>query len=214
MFRKNSGSRLAQAILVAGVWALTTASVHAAETIILLRHAEKPEAGLGQLNCQGLNRALALPSVLLRKFGTPSAIYAPNPGIMKADRGIEYNYLRPLATIEPTAIAANLPVNTQFGFDDIGQLKAALMSPQYENATLFVAWEHHMLNKMAHDLMVELGDISAEIPEWISDDFDSLYIISVETLPDGTRKASFRTDYQGLNDMPKSCRNSDSGNTP
>ena len=123
MFKKNSGSRLAQAMLVAGVWALTTASVHAAETIILLRHAEKPEAGLGQLNCQGLNRALALPSVLLRKFGTPAAIYAPNPGMIKVDQGIEYNYLRPLATIEPTAIAANLPVNTQFGFDDIGQLK-------------------------------------------------------------------------------------------
>ena len=36
----------------------------AAETIVFVRHGEKPEAGLGQLNCQGLNRALALPSVI------------------------------------------------------------------------------------------------------------------------------------------------------
>ena len=27
------------------------------ETIVFIRHAEKPEAGLGQLDCRGLNRA-------------------------------------------------------------------------------------------------------------------------------------------------------------
>ena len=39
------------------------------QTIVLLRHGEKPPAGLGQLDCQGLNRALALPPVLARLFG-------------------------------------------------------------------------------------------------------------------------------------------------
>jgi hypothetical protein len=33
------------------------------ETIVLLRHGEKPEGGLGQLNCQGLNRALVAPVI-------------------------------------------------------------------------------------------------------------------------------------------------------
>jgi hypothetical protein len=31
------------------------------ETIIFIRHGEKPLSGLGQITCQGLNRALALP---------------------------------------------------------------------------------------------------------------------------------------------------------
>ena len=53
----------------------------AAETIIFLRHGEKPEEGLGQLNCRGLNRALALPPVVERlataagkQLGDPIAI--------------------------------------------------------------------------------------------------------------------------------------------
>lgn len=41
------------------------ASVWAETTIVIIRHGEKPSAGLGQLSCQGLNRALALPQVLL-----------------------------------------------------------------------------------------------------------------------------------------------------
>ena len=89
------------------------------ETIVFLRHGEKPEKGLGQLSCQGLNRALAIPDVLLDKFGTPGAIFAPNPSFRKSDHGIDYDYIRPLATIEPTAIRVGLPVNVQFSFNDI-----------------------------------------------------------------------------------------------
>ena len=34
------------------------------QTLVFLRHAEKPGEGLGQLNCQGLNRALDLATLL------------------------------------------------------------------------------------------------------------------------------------------------------
>lgn len=43
-----------------------------AETVVLIRHGEKPVSGLGQLSCQGLNRALALPGVLMAKLGRPT----------------------------------------------------------------------------------------------------------------------------------------------
>ena len=36
----------------------------ATETIVFVRHGEKPANGLGQLDCQGFNRALALPAVI------------------------------------------------------------------------------------------------------------------------------------------------------
>ena len=74
--------------------AIATSNVSFAdETIVMVRHGEKPAAGLGQLNCQGLHRSLALPRVLQQKFGTPTAIFAPNPGIQKEDRGTPYNFI-------------------------------------------------------------------------------------------------------------------------
>ncbi len=94
---------------------LAGASARADVKLVMFRHAEKPEAGLGQLSCQGLNRALALPGALLAAYGKPAALYAPNPGVAKDDDGVSYNYLRPLATIEPTAIRAGMTLQTRGG---------------------------------------------------------------------------------------------------
>ena len=51
----------------------------AVQTIVFIRHGEKPDGGFGQLTCQGLNRALALAPTIARSFGKPDAIFAPNP---------------------------------------------------------------------------------------------------------------------------------------
>ncbi len=64
------------------------ASADGVETIILIRHGEKPHDGLGQLNCQGLNRALALPAVIAKKYGGPGAVFAPDPAQQKEDDGV------------------------------------------------------------------------------------------------------------------------------
>ena len=48
------------------------------QRIILVRHAEKPDDGLGNLTCQGLNRALLLPDYIQREFNKPDYIFAPN----------------------------------------------------------------------------------------------------------------------------------------
>jgi hypothetical protein len=65
------------------------------ETIVLIRHGEKPPGGLGQLTCKGLNRALALPAVLIGRFGKPDYIYAPNPSMQVNDGNSQptYSYL-------------------------------------------------------------------------------------------------------------------------
>jgi hypothetical protein len=49
------------------------------QTIVFVRHGEKPKQGLGQFNCRGLNRALALPKVIANTFGSPNFIFVPNP---------------------------------------------------------------------------------------------------------------------------------------
>jgi len=183
---------------------LLCGSSHADETIVLFRHAEKPAAGLGQLSCQGLNRALALPAVLQRKFERPAALFAPNPGVHKQDGGIEYNYIRPLATIEPTAIRLGMPVNVDFGLDDLAALQAAITQPAYRDATVFVAWEHRLVAKLAGQLLSAYGADPAQVPAWHYSDFDSLYVVTLQQ-QDGQTRASFRIEHQGLEQQPANC---------
>ncbi len=199
------------AALVAGcglglvVPAANAAESVATETIVMIRHGEKPEKGLGQLNCQGLNRALALPKVLLERFGTPTAIYASNPALKKKDFGIDYAYIRPLATIEPLAIRVGLPVNIDWRFDDVAPLQAALLAPAMKQATVFVAWEHHLLVKAAKEMVASLGGDAKAVPAWPGEDFDSIYVIRVREDGAGRRSVSFTTEQQGLNGLPASC---------
>src|SRR6185437_14747943 len=118
----------------------TPANSVSAETIIAIRHSEKPLDSLGQLDCEGLNRSLALPHILLSRYGRPNVIFAPNPSVMSSSASGTYSYVRPLATIEPTAIQAHLPVNTEIGLGDIKRLQRELTSKPYWNSIVFVAW--------------------------------------------------------------------------
>ena len=83
---------------------------------------------LDQLNCQGLNRVHALAPVIAKSFGRPDFIYAPNPSSAKEDAGELYDYVRPQATVEPTAIFFKLPVDASFGFSDITICRLRLRS--------------------------------------------------------------------------------------
>ena len=75
---RHGMSRAMRALAACVALALPAARLYAEEKIVFLRHAEKPAAGLGQLSCQGLRRSLALPDVLLGRFGSPNAI-RPRP---------------------------------------------------------------------------------------------------------------------------------------
>ncbi len=111
--------------------------VHAQETIVAIRHAEKPATSLGQLTCKGLNRALALPKVLVPRYGKPDRIYAPDPGTRIGQQGnLSYSYVRPLMTIEPIAIQLEMPVNALIGFKNVGQLRKELLAQENENSVI------------------------------------------------------------------------------
>jgi len=174
----------------------------AARTIVFMRHGEKPDAGLGQLSCRGLNRALALPPVLTRLFGQPSAIFAPDPSKRKEDSGVSYDYVRPLATIEPTAIALGLPVDTSFGYEDIGGLKSVLEKPDYSGKLIFVAWEHKQIVDLARQLVADNGGDAKAVPKWHGKDFDSLYVLRLGGPKPG---ASFEKLAEGLDGQPEAC---------
>ena len=176
------------------------------ETIVFLRHGEKPPGGLGQLTCQGLNRALALPPVLISKFGKADYIFAPDPEGKVTEGGlIQYDYIRPLATIEPTAIRLGLPVHTDFRYKDIAGLQRELTKRQYEKALIFVAWEHSELDRMVRNFVRGFGGNPAEVPEWPGDDYDSLYVLRISDAG-GKKSVSFSHDHEGLTDLSPDCR--------
>src|SRR5262245_44855484 len=134
-----TSKRLMAAAILALAAGVTDAS--AQQTIVFFRHGEKPVGGLGQLTCQGLNRALALPDVLIGRFGAADFLYAPDPGVKISDSGHSYYYVRPLATLEPTAIRLGRSVNTNYGFTDVAGLESRLITAAKANTTIFVAWE-------------------------------------------------------------------------
>ena len=175
------------------------------ETIVFLRHGEKPPGGLGQLTCQGLNRALALPPVLISKFGKADFIFAPDPEGKVTEGGLrQFDYVRPLATIEPTAIRLGLPVRTDFRYKDIAGLQRELTNQEYRKALIFVAWEHSELDRMVKNFVSAFGGNPAEVPGWPGEDYDSLYVLRISETG-GKKSISFSHDHEGLTHLSPDC---------
>jgi hypothetical protein len=174
------------------------------ETIVMVRHGEKPAAGLGQLDCQGLNRALALPPVIANMFGAPAAIFAPDPSEQKPDGGKPYDYVRPLATIEPTAIALGMPIDASIGVSRIDDLQLRLDAAPYVDAFILIAWEHEMITRLARGLMAAHGGDAGVVPDWNGADFDGVYVVRIMRSEAGTR-ASFERRQEGLDGQSMAC---------
>jgi hypothetical protein len=180
-----------------------SSSVTGTETIVVIRHGEKAKGGLGQLNCKGLNRALALPKVLIGRFGRANAIFAPNPSVEIKESALaltEYSYVRPLATMEPTAIQLGLPVNTQIGYPDIGALQKAVTAPEYANGTVFIAWEHKYAYDFARQMLQTYGLDRAQVPFWEGNDFETLHVFRITREAGKNPVMTFAVEKEGLSE--------------
>lgn len=177
------------------------------QTLVFLRHAEKPEGGLGQLNCQGLNRALSLSEILPERYGAPDYIFAANPGrkVEEGPQDREYAYLRPLLTIAPTAIRYGLPVNIDFSANDVHDFVDEITEPAYRNSTVYTAWSRGYLSEVINELLDELkADDSLAIDRWHRDNFDSVFVLRLHWKK-GVADVSLSADAQGLNDGESLC---------
>src|SRR5471032_297029 len=180
---------------------LTSQMAFAQETLIFVRHGEKPASSSGQLTCKGLNRALALPGVLLPRYGNPDFIFAAGPKEQKLG-----NSLRPLSTIMPTAVRLNMPINIQYHADDVEGVTKALLSEKYQNARVFVAWEHKNLDKIVKQIVKENGGNPAIVPEWPGKDFDSIFIVTLDKSGPAP-KVAFKIETENLNGVSETCPN-------
>ena len=181
--------------------------VDGTQTLVFLRHAEKPGEGLGQLNCQGLNRALDLATVLPERFGKADYVFAANPSrhVEEGSKDQSYSCIRPLMTISPSAIRLGLPVNIDYGANDTDALAEELLRDKYRNATVYTAWSHGYLPDLINAVAGKaLGEKRVITEDWSGDDFDTLYVLTL-TWHDGKASLLSRNVRQGLNDGAHSC---------
>jgi len=184
-------------VLASAMASISTAQ--AEETIVFVRHGEKPANDSGQLTCKGLNRALALPDVLLTRYGKPEAIFAAGPKEDKLGSS-----LRPLTTITPTAIRLSMPINIQFHADDISGVQKALLSDTYRNSLVFVSWEHKNLDKLVKSIMKTEGADPDTVPAWPGSDFDSIFVLKINQ-QSATNKISFQHEAENLTTLSEQC---------
>jgi hypothetical protein len=199
-------SKPARFLLSAVSLLLSIGCAQAQETIVAIRHAEKTAASLGQLTCKGLNRALALPKVLIPRYGKPDRIYAPDPATRIRQLGtFSFSYVRPLMTIEPTAIQLEMPVNALIGFKNVRQLRKELLAPENANSIIYVAWEHVYLNQFAKRLLKTYGKDPSVVPDWPNDEYDRIYVFQIKNV--GKKKdLTFSVEQQQLTDsMSDKC---------
>ena len=193
-------------------WVAAGKGVHAeskngTQTLVFLRHAEKPETGLGQLNCQGLNRAIDLSTVLPNTFGKADFIFAANPSrhVEEGEHDHSYSYLRPLMTVGPSAIKLGLPVNIDFAANDTSDLADELMRDKYHDATIYTAWSHGYLPELINKVASEAsGEKHTLTDDWSGNDYDSLYVLTL-TWHNGKASLLSRNYKQGLNNGDETC---------
>lgn len=170
-----------------------------AQTVVIARHGEKPpkDKDRGVLNCLGENRALALPTVLEKKFGTIDAIFAPDPHLSK--RYGLYS-MRPLQTALPSATYFKTGINIPYGVKEVKKLAEAVTHSRYQESTVLIVWEHKRIDKIAKHIANIYG-VTIDPPKWSGKDYDSLYILSIE---DG--KVTFTQAKERLNTLSHKCR--------
>jgi hypothetical protein len=181
--------------------------VDGVQTLVFLRHAEKPAGGLGQLNCQGLNRAIDLANLLPEKFGKANYVFAANPtrNVEEGELNNSYSYIRPLMTISPSAIKLGLPVNINFSANDTSDLADELLQDKYHNSIIYTAWSHgylpELINKVAGQAVGKKQKITED---WESSDFDSLIVLTL-TWRNGKASLQSHSYKQGLDNGLQTC---------
>ncbi|AWY40250.1 histidine phosphatase family protein [Pseudomonas putida] len=186
---------------------VSAAPVDGTQTLVFLRHAEKPAGGLGQLNCQGLNRAIDLATLLPEKFGKANYVFAANPtrNVEEGELDNSYSYIRPLMTISPSAIKLGLPVNIEFSANDTSDLAAELLHDKYHNAVIYTAWSHGYLPELINKVAGEaVGKKQTITEDWESNDYDSLYVLTL-TWHNGKASLQSHSYKQGLDNGPVTC---------
>jgi len=131
--------------------------------LVFIRHAEKPLKG-SNLTCEGLNRSLKIPAVLVAKFGVPDFLMVPALGL-----GDTTKHSRMFQTIAPLAMKYNLPIATTYTEKQFTDIATDLKN---RTGTTIITWEHKAIPQIIKALGYQ------QPLTWPDDDYDSIWIIT------------------------------------
>jgi len=97
-----------------------------------------------------------------------------------------------------------MPVNTNRDFTDIDGLESDLTGGNYNNALVFVAWEHLQLDALVKKIVSDNGGNASVVPAWSDSDYDSIFVVTL-TNDGSTTQVNFEHDYENLNSMSSVC---------
>jgi hypothetical protein len=87
---------------------------------------------------------------------------------------------------------------------EIKSLENELQKQEYKNATIFIAWEHVMLDKFVKNLLKTNGGNPAQVPAWPGNDYDTIFLVKIIHSEKG-ESATFTIDREGLNNLSDIC---------
>ena len=142
----------------------------AGETVLIVRHAEKPETGTG-LTLAGEQRAQAYVKYF-SSFSLNGKKAAPQYLIAAAD---SHASQRPRLTIEPLSQALHLPIHQDFSDKQFAQLAADLRSVRH-GKTILVSWHHGEIPALVRALGVDPTTVLPG-PKWPANVFGWVVVI-------------------------------------
>ncbi|ABF40114.1 hypothetical protein Acid345_1111 [Candidatus Koribacter versatilis Ellin345] len=172
--------------------AVVPANTNVNETVYMIRHAEAHPAANwddGNYVAAGQWRALDLPNALAGKIH-PDQVIAIDPaiGIPGTPESITSSYIRPAMTVEPYAIANNLPYNLASSVAVFSQNAPQLATKAsnylftngtFSNHVLLVAWEHKHVPPTINALLYSYG-VAQNAPLWNDEDYDSIWTVRLD----------------------------------
>ena len=173
------------------------AGVNTNETVYFIRHAEAHPTSTwedGNYIGAGQWRALALPAALqgaLQGKTQPTQVISIDPSVAfpaPVASDVNASYVRPALTVEPYAIANNLPYNLAANVAVFSQLPPTLSTfasnyfftgGQFSNRTILVAWEHNELGTLMGALLASYQSSQAG-PIWPDADYDTIWRVTLD----------------------------------
>ena len=175
--------------------AAVPAGTNTNETLYMIRHAEAhPQGSWDDGNYVGAGqwRALDLPTVLQGKIN-PMQVYSIDPaqfisGTQNAAGNANWSYVRPSLTVEPYAIANNLPYNLAADFEIFASSGPASASNfffnggKFSNQKVLLAWEHNNIPDTVNALLASYfpSGGAPTVPDWPSGDYDTIWTVILD----------------------------------
>ena len=157
------------------------------ETVYLVRHAEAHPANPwedGNYVAAGQWRALDLPSALLGKI-SPNLVYSIDPAQVTAEGHSYWSYVRATLTVEPYAIANNLPYYLVANFELMGPDSPQQTSDfffkggKFSGQAVLLGWEHDHFPPTVDALLKNYGS-TQKAPAWPGADYDTIWTVKLD----------------------------------